>query len=65
MTIDLKRVIPLLSGHLGGANELSVEITESLDGCVNFVTTANAVSIISYYVHATDKVLVNYVGNFA
>ena len=32
---------------------------------VNFVTTANAVSIISYYVLATDKVLVNYVGNFA
>jgi len=32
---------------------------------LNFVTTANAVSIISYYVHATDKVLVNYVGNFA
>lgn len=32
---------------------------------INFVTTANAVSIISYYVLATDKVLVNYVGNFA
>jgi len=32
---------------------------------INFVTTANAVSILSYYVLATDKVLVNYVGNFA
>ena len=32
---------------------------------INFVTSANSVSIISYYVHATDKVLVNYVGNFA
>lgn len=32
---------------------------------INFVTTANAIHIISYYVHATDKVLVNYVGNFA
>jgi len=31
---------------------------------INFVTAANAVSIISYYVHATDKVLVNYVGKF-
>jgi len=41
MTLDLKRVIPLVSGHLGGANELSVEITEALDGCVNFVTTAS------------------------
>jgi len=31
---------------------------------INFVTTANAVSLISYYVIATDKVLCNYVGNF-
>jgi len=32
---------------------------------VNFVTTANAIHIITYYVHATDKVLCNYIGNFA
>ena len=30
-----------------------------------FVTTGNAISIISYFVLATDKVLVNYVGNFS
>ena len=41
MTLDLKRIIPLVSGHLGGANELSVEISQSLDECVNFVTTAS------------------------
>jgi cobalt-precorrin 5A hydrolase len=41
MTLDLKRIIPLLSGHLGGANELSVEIANSIEGCVNFVTTAS------------------------
>ncbi len=41
MTLDLKRIIPLVSGHLGGANELSEEITSSLDECVNFVTTAS------------------------
>ena len=41
MTLDLKRVIPLVSGHLGGANELSEEISKSIDGCVNFVTTAS------------------------
>ena len=41
MTLDLKRIIPLVSGHLGGANELSVEITNSIDDCVNFVTTAS------------------------
>lgn len=41
MTLDLKRIIPLLSGHLGGANELALEITNKIEGCVNFVTTAS------------------------
>jgi len=41
MTLDLKRIIPLLSGHLGGANELAQEISSSIEGCVNFVTTAS------------------------
>ena len=41
MTLDLKRVIPLVSGHLGGANELSQEISSSLNECINFVTTAS------------------------
>ena len=41
MTLDLKRVIPLLSGHLGGANELASQLSERIDGCVNFVTTAS------------------------
>ena len=41
MTLDLKRVIPLLSGHLGGANELASLLTKRIDGCVNFVTTAS------------------------
>jgi len=41
MTLDLQRIIPLLSGHLGGANELASEITQQIKGCVNFVTTAS------------------------
>jgi cobalt-precorrin 5A hydrolase len=41
MTLDLKRIIPLLSGHLGGANELALEITSKIKDCVNFVTTAS------------------------
>jgi len=41
MTLDLKRIIPLLSGHLGGANELAQEISSSIKECVNFVTTAS------------------------
>jgi len=41
MTLDLKHIIPLVSGHLGGANELSDEISQKIDGCINFVTTAS------------------------
>jgi len=41
MSLDLKKVMPLLSGHLGGANALSEEITSKIDGCINFVTTAS------------------------
>ncbi|WP_226966443.1 cobalt-precorrin 5A hydrolase [Sulfurimonas sediminis] len=41
MTLNLQRVIPLLSGHLGGANELANELCEKIEGCVNFVTTAS------------------------
>ena len=41
MTLDLQRVIPLVSGHLGGANELSQNIATSIKGCINFITTAS------------------------
>ena len=41
VTLDLKRIIPLLSGHLGGANELADELCNKIEGCINFVTTAS------------------------
>jgi len=41
MTLDLLRIIPLVSGHLGGANELATELSQKIKGCVNFVTTAS------------------------
>ncbi|RXJ54096.1 cobalt-precorrin 5A hydrolase [Candidatus Marinarcus aquaticus] len=40
MSIDLLKVMPLLSGHLGGANELGTLISKRIKGCINFVTTA-------------------------
>ncbi|SFV64553.1 Cobalamin biosynthesis protein CbiG [hydrothermal vent metagenome] len=49
MTLDLKRVIPLISGHLGGANELSIEISDTISGCINFVTTASdQIKVLSF-----------------
>ena len=40
VNLELNRVVPLLGGHLGGANELASIICERIDGAVNFVTTA-------------------------
>ncbi len=40
INLDLTKVIPLLSGHLGGANELSDVISNRIKNCENFITTA-------------------------
>ncbi|MFV0561658.1 cobalt-precorrin 5A hydrolase [Malaciobacter mytili] len=40
MSMDLLKIIPLLSGHIGGANELSEIIASRIEGCINFVSTA-------------------------
>lgn len=40
MNLNLTRVVPLLSGHLGGANELANSLTSQLPNCINFITTA-------------------------
>lgn len=40
MSIDLQKIIPLLSGHLGGANELSQSIASTIPNCINFISTA-------------------------
>jgi len=40
INLALDKIVPLLSGHIGGANELSDIIANRLEGCINFVTTA-------------------------
>jgi cobalt-precorrin 5A hydrolase len=40
MNLNLDKVIPLLSGHLGGANALSDVIASRLPNCINFISTA-------------------------
>ena len=40
VNLELNRVVPLLSGHLGGANELASTICERVYGAINFITTA-------------------------
>jgi len=40
-------------------------ITKTPDGAdILFVTASNTTSVLSYYIAATDKVLVSYIGNF-
>ena len=40
LNLGLTKIIPILSGHLGGANQLSDDICTKIDGCVNFISTA-------------------------
>lgn len=40
MNLARTQVIPLLSGHIGGANELADKLTGVIPGLVSFVTTA-------------------------
>ena len=40
INLGLDKIVPLLSGHLGGANELSDTIASRIEGCQNFISTA-------------------------
>jgi len=40
LNLQLNRIVPLLGGHLGGANELACLLEKRLPEAVNFITTA-------------------------
>jgi cobalt-precorrin 5A hydrolase len=40
MNLALDRVVPLVGGHLAGANAFSYIITSRIHGCINFISTA-------------------------
>jgi len=40
INLGLDKIVPLLSGHLGGANELAEVITSRLPNAINFISTA-------------------------
>ena len=54
---------PSSVGSLGWAQLPSTAYTPG-GGTISFDTTANAIAIISYIVVASNKVLINYVGDF-
>jgi len=40
INLALNKIVPLLSGHLGGANDLATALASSLPNCTNFISTA-------------------------
>jgi len=40
VNLGLDRIVPLLSGHLGGANALADRVAMRLPNCINFISTA-------------------------
>ncbi len=40
INLALDKVVPLLSGHLGGANALADDLASRLPNCINFISTA-------------------------
>jgi cobalt-precorrin 5A hydrolase len=40
INLGLDKIVPLLSGHLGGANELADGIASKIPNCINFISTA-------------------------
>jgi cobalt-precorrin 5A hydrolase len=40
INLALDKIVPLLSGHLGGANKLADDIAAALPNCINFISTA-------------------------
>jgi len=40
INLALNKIVPLLGGHLGGANELADDIAFKLPNCINFISTA-------------------------
>jgi len=56
VNLALDRVIPLIGGHLGGANELAELIVSRIDGAINFLTTAtDQKGVVSFDSVAKDR----------
>ncbi len=56
INLDLTKIVPLLSGHLGGANELASTLTTKLPNCINFITTAtDQTNTLSFEMEAKEN----------
>ena len=40
INLALDKIVPLIGGHIGGANQLTEELTQKLPNCINFISTA-------------------------
>jgi len=56
INLALDKVVPLLSGHLGGANRLANILTSRLPKCINFISTAtDQTKTLSFEMLAKDR----------
>ncbi len=56
MSFDLTKIVPLLSGHIGGGNEFCEAVIRLLPDCVGFISTAtDQNNIISFDMYAKDR----------
>jgi cobalt-precorrin 5A hydrolase len=56
INLALDKIVPLLSGHIGGANELSDAIANKLPNAINFISTAtDQTKTLAFEVEATKN----------
>jgi len=56
----------IINNTAASTPDLLPDITKTPDGAdILFVTASDSTSVMSYYIAATDKVLVSYIGNFS
>jgi cobalt-precorrin 5A hydrolase len=56
INLALDKIVPLLSGHIGGANELSDYIANKIPGAINFISTAtDQTKTLAFEVEATKN----------
>ncbi len=56
VNLELNKIVPLLSGHLGGANELAKELEKKLPNAISFISTAtDQTNTIAFEMEAKER----------
>ncbi len=56
MSFDLTQVVPLISGHIGGANEFALKLERIIPNCKSFISTAtDQTNVFAFDLFAKDQ----------